>query len=165
MFLVEQNHLSVCLSVWLVGWLPRSSLPTLPNRFSYFSLFPSPLLLTSSCTPTPSGICSSYTRCTSTNKNRRVRRKKEKNTFAADMCKKKKKETYAHMQGNKKNYQLQMFQKQMAETNFSLFADSCATSCNKKSMNQGQTIYSNNKVREICHPPTPPVCFFPPFFL
>lgn len=47
--------------------------------------------------------------------------------------------------------------KQMAETNFSLFADSCATSCNKKSMNQGQSIYSNNKEREICHFPTP--CF------
>lgn len=48
--------------------------------------------------------------------------------------------------------------KQMAETNFSLFADSCATSCNKKSMNQGQSIYSNNKGWEICHFPTP--CFF-----
>lgn len=47
--------------------------------------------------------------------------------------------------------------KQMAETNFSLFADSCATSCNKKSMNQAQSIYSNNKEREICHFPTP--CF------
>lgn len=46
----------------------------------------------------------------------------------------------------------------MAETNFSLFADSCATSCNKKSMNQGQSIYSNNKEREICHFPT--LCFF-----
>lgn len=41
--------------------------------------------------------------------------------------------------------------KQMAETKLSLFADSCATSCNKKSMNQGQSIYSNNKEREICH--------------
>lgn len=30
----------------------------------------------------------------------------------------------------------------MAETIFSLFADSCASSCNKKSMNQGQSIYS-----------------------
>lgn len=48
--------------------------------------------------------------------------------------------------------------KQMAETNFSLFADSCATSCNKKSMNQGQSIYSNNKDWEICHFPTP--CLF-----
>ena len=52
--------------------------------------------------------------------------------------------------------------KQMAETNFSLFADSCATSCNKKSMNQGQSIYSNNKDREICHFPTLP--FFFSFF-
>lgn len=51
----------------------------------------------------------------------------------------------------------------MAETNFSLFADSCATSCNKKSMNQGQSIYSNNKDREICHFPT--LCFFFFFFL
>lgn len=42
----------------------------------------------------------------------------------------------------------------MAETIFSLFADSCATSCNKKSMNQGQSIYSNNKDGEICHFPT-----------
>lgn len=50
--------------------------------------------------------------------------------------------------------------KQMAETNFSLFADSCATSCNKKSMNQGQSIYSNNKDREICHFPTLPLFSF-----
>lgn len=78
---------------------------------------------------------------------------------------KKKRETYADMQVNKKNYQLQMFQRQMAETNFSLFADSCATSCNKKSMNQGWTIYSNNKVCEICHFPHSLVCLFSLFFL
>lgn len=43
----------------------------------------------------------------------------------------------------------------MAKTIFSLFADSCATSCNKKSMNQGQSIYSYNKDLEICHFPVP----------
>lgn len=50
-----------------------------------------------------------------------------------------------------------MFQSKWLKQIFSLFADSCATSCNKKSMNQGQSIYSNNKEREICHFPT--LCF------
>lgn len=74
---------------------------------------------------------------------------------AADKHKKKRKKLCTQRIHGIQKWSASNVPKQMAETNFSLFADSCATSCNKKSMNQGQSIYSNNKEREICHFPTP----------